>query len=335
MRRLWLKHSAALAPYSGLGLLEDLHIVMRTRDSQSSSDPMSLIGGHRTVLLHESLDILNIRPDDVVVDATLGGAGHARAIAGLLGSKGTLIGIDADPDALMRAEEALKDAVCRVILVEGNFRDMESHLGKHGIRHISKALFDLGWSGYQLVAGRGFSFLSDEPLRMTYGAEALLTAEVIVNTWSEETLAQVIAAWGEERFSRQIAQAIVRARKERPLRTSRELADIIVRAVPTFYRRGRLHPATRTFQALRIAVNDEMNALNDGLRAAWNHLQPNGRLAVISFHSVEDRAVKHLMQEFVESGGERLTKSPIPSSREEIRANPRSRSAKLRCIRKN
>lgn len=298
---------------------------------------MSLIGGHRTVLLRESIENLSIKPDDVVVDGTLGGAGHAKEIVRLLGTKGVFLGIDADGDAILRAREALKDAVASVYLEQGNFRDLESHSGKHGITSISKALFDLGWSGFQLAAGRGFSFFQDEPLLMTYADSiepTTLTAEKIVNTWQESSIADVIYGWGEERYSRQIARGIVNARAKKVIQTSRELASIIEESVPYFYRRGKIHPATKTFQALRIAVNDEIGALKKGLSTAWKMLDSGGRLAVITFHSVEDREVKRLMLEWSKEDGERLTKSPIRPSEEEIKGNPRSRSAKLRVIRK-
>lgn len=311
---------------------------MRTRRHLSSSDPMSLAGGHRPVLLHECLDTLIIQPDDIVVDATLGGAGHAREIVKLLGTKGRFIGIDADSAAIERARFALKDAVAPVHLIQGNFNNVELYLGKHGIPQITKALFDLGWSGYQLTAGRGFSFLQDEPLLMTYidhPNEETLTAATIVNTWKEESIADVIYGWGEERYSRQIARGIVAARSKNPIRTSKELADIIRASVPAFYRKGKLHPATKTFQALRIAVNDEMGALKKGLTGAFAHLAPGGRLAVITFHSVEDREVKHMMLDWVANGNaERITKKPITPSETELVENPRSRSAKLRVVQK-
>lgn len=299
---------------------------------------MSLIGGHRSVLLHEVIETLAIRPDDIVVDATLGGAGHAKAIAQLLGTKGAFIGIDADAAAIERAREALKDVVTPTHLIQGNFKNVESYLGKHGIPSITKALFDLGWSGYQLTSGRGFSFLQDEPLLMTYEdtpGESTLTAATIVNTWKQESLADVIFGWGEERYSRQIAKAIVETRGRNPIETSKQLAEIIRSAVPAFYRNGRLHPATKTFQALRIAVNDEMGALKEGITGAWNMLSPGGRLAVITFHSIEDREVKRMMLAWAQAGaGERITKSPIRPGDEEAKANPRSRSAKLRVLQK-
>ena len=314
---------------------------------------MSLIGpkhtkrvsgteGHRPVLLHEVVEQLSLRPDDIVLDGTLGGAGHAEAIAHQLGTKGVFIGIDADHAAIERAKAMLTKSVASVHLIEGNFRNVGSYLWKHGIPHITKALFDLGWSGYQLTAGRGFSFLQDDPLLMTYtehpNAETL-TARTIVNLWKEESIADVVYGWGEERYSRQIARGIVEARKKKPIETSRELGEIIRSSVPAFYRKGsasrRMHPATKTFQALRIAVNDEMGALKEGLTNAFQKLAPGGRLAVITFHSVEDREVKRMFLEWARLGNaERITKSPITPSREEVKANPRSRSAKLRVVQK-
>lgn len=299
---------------------------------------MPLQKGHRPVLLHESLETLDIQADDVVLDGTLGGAGHASEMVAKLGAKGTFIGIDADADAIKRAEERLKGAEANVILIEGNFRKLESYLGKHVIPHLDKAFFDLGWSSYQLDVGRGFSFLADEPLYMTFSrdvGENTLTAGTIVNEWQESSIADILYGWGEEKFSRQIAKAIVEARKEKEIATSNELANIIRSAVPAFYRKGRLHPATKTFQALRIATNDEMGALTEGLQAAWKLLNSGGRLAVLSFHSVEDREVKKLMREWEDQGGgKRVLKKPVQASREDKKENPRARSAKLRCMEK-
>lgn len=299
---------------------------------------MSLIGGHRPVLLQEVIESLQIRPDDIVLDGTLGGAGHAKEIVHKLGTKGVFIGIDADAAAITRAKEALRDSVAQVNLVEGNFRDAGRHLDNLGIPHLTKALFDLGWSGYQLTAGRGFSFLQDEPLLMTYEedpSEHALTAKLIVNTWKEESLADVIYGWGEERYARQIARGIVTARTTKEITTSKELASIIRESVPAFYRRGKLHPATKTFQALRIAVNDEMGAIKYGLSSAFQKLAPGGRMAVITFHSVEDREVKRMFLGWSENGNAlRITKSPLKPSAEELKANPRARSAKLRVLQK-
>ena len=322
---------------------------MRTRRQQTSSDPVQQpqhrsplnvehSTGHTPVLLHESLELLRIQSEDVVLDATLGGAGHARAIVDRLGEKGTFIGVDADMEAVARSREMLKGARAKVILIEGNFRDVESYLGKHGIPYLTKALFDLGWSIDQLSAGRGFSFLSDEPLLMTFSGTIrgdTLTAGKIVNTWEEESIADILYGWGEEKFSRRIARAIVEARRQKEIRTSKELGAIVQAAVPAFYRRGRIHPATKTFQALRIAVNDEIGALKQGMQSAWKSLRPRGRLACIAFHSVEDRVIKQTMREWSHSGqGVLVTKKPIRPTRGEILGNPRSRSAKLRCIRK-
>ncbi|MDP3965647.1 MAG: 16S rRNA (cytosine(1402)-N(4))-methyltransferase RsmH [bacterium] len=295
--------------------------------------------GHVPVLLHEAIENLCIQSGDTVVDATLGGAGHARAIAQKLGVKGILIGFDLDGSAIERTKKALEKFTKPAIhLVNANFRNLSSELAKLNIKQIDKALFDLGWSGYQLEARRGFSFLKDEPLLMTYSGsatESTLTAATIVNEWAEESIADVIFGWGEERYSRRIAKRIVEARTKAPIRTSLQLAEIIRGAVPPAYRHGRIHPATRTFQALRIAVNDELGALKEGLMGAWANLAQGGRIAVITFHSIEDREVKQLFLAWEKNGdGKRITRSPIRSGREELSENPRSRSAKLRVIEK-
>lgn len=280
-----------------------------------------------------------MQPTDTVVDATLGGAGHARELTARLSAKGRFIGFDLDADAIERAREALRGASCAVELVQGNFRDIAGELAARGVHSLDKALFDLGWSSYQLGAGRGFSFLSDEPLRMTYAKDpgpAILTAERIVNEWGESSLADVFYGWGGERYSRRIARAIVERRARKPFTTARELADVVKAAVPAAYRYGRLHPATKVFQALRIAVNDEMGALESGIRGAWSILAPRGRIAVITFHSIEDRFVKNTFAEWEKRGeGKRLFKKPLPPGREEISRNPRARSAKLRVIEKS
>lgn len=315
---------------------------MRTRRFTSSSDPVSSDGDHKSsqvhhsVLLHEAIELLAIKPTDVVMDATLGGAGHARAIADKLSSKGTLIGFDLDADAIERAEAALAGAQPEVHIINANFRDCAAEITKRGLPHPTKALFDLGWSSYQLQVGRGFSFTSDEPLLMTYTKnpdDETLTAAQIVNEWEEESIADVLYGWGEEKYSRRIAHAIVERRTQKPFETSRDLADTIRAAVPPIYRFGRIHPATRTFQALRIAVNDEMGALYDGLAKVWGSMRFGGRIAVISFHSIEDRIVKQVFLEWEKEGmGQRITKSPVIPNEEETSSNPRARSAKLRVI---
>lgn len=309
---------------------------MRTRRIHSSSDSMTS-EGHRTVLLHEAIELLDIQPTDTVVDATLGGVGHSKEISTRLDSHGTLIGFDLDPHAIERAQHALKEAKHRTILVEDNFRNLEEALRARSVTSISKALFDLGWSGYQLSDGRGFSFLSDEALLMTYHTRTGdLTAHTIVNEWEESSLADVIYGWGEERYARRIAHGIVEARAHKPIATARELAEVVRHAVPHAYARGRIHPATKTFQALRIAVNDELGALEEGMRAAVNLLAPGGRIAIITFHSLEDRIVKHYFTHLEHMGSfHRIAKKPIAPSEEELQANPRARSAKLRVIEKN
>lgn len=329
---------------------------MRTRRSQSSSNPMPspsgarTSDGHRTVLLHEAVEYLSLKKDDVVVDGTLGGAGHALAIVKQLGVGGTLIGVDADIDAVSRARDVLADAHApgergspvpltgdgpTVILINDNFRNIAAALRSVGVTAIDKVLFDLGWSQFQLSAGRGFSFQSDEPLSMTYSKTQSLTAETIINDWAEESIRDVLFGFGEERYARRIAERIARERSEKRISTARELAEIIRAAVPAAYRHGKIHPATKSFQALRIAVNDEFGALRAGMDAAWALLRPNGRLAIISFHSSEDRIVKHRFAEWAHEGqGTLVTRRPITPSEREVHDNPRSRSAKLRVIEK-
>ncbi|MBI2030043.1 16S rRNA (cytosine(1402)-N(4))-methyltransferase RsmH [Candidatus Kaiserbacteria bacterium] len=311
---------------------------MRNRLVYSSSDPVPSPSGHQSVLLHEAIRELEIRPDDTVIDATLGGAGHARAIAEALESSGILIGFDLDQAAIARAQRALADAKPQIHLIRSNFRNLANELAAREISSVDKALFDLGWSGYQLAAGRGFSFLSDEPLLMTYVQEITpetLTAREIVNEWEEESLIDIISGWGEERYARRIASMIVNRRSTKPFETARDLADEIKACVPSVYRYGRIHPATKTFQALRIAVNDELGALQEGLASAWKILSPGGRIAVITFHSIEDRIVKQLFVQWEkEEGGKRITKKPLTPSDEELSHNPRARSAKLRVIEK-
>lgn len=326
---------------------------MRTRRSaSSSSDPVpsrhahffdtnATNGkrvGHRSVLLHESVNALELRPDNIVVDATLGGGGHAKGIVERLGVRGVFIGIDADAEAVERVRTLLNDPPCTIHLAVANFRTLTEVLHNCGTSVINSAFFDLGWSGYQIAAGRGFSFLADEPLLMTYAKDVTpetLTAEKIVNEWAETSIADVLFGWGEERFAKRIAKGIIEYRSRKRITRSNELADIVRGSVPNAYRRGRLHPATKTFQALRIAVNDELGALKEGLRSAWKALTSGGRIAVITFHSIEDREVKYLFLEWERMGeGTRITRSPIKPGKEELLENPRARSAKLRVIQK-
>lgn len=306
--------------------------------------------GHRTVLLHEAVEQLSLKRNDVVVDGTLGGAGHALAILKQLGEGGTLIGVDADIDAVSRARDVLADAHApgdhgspvpltgdgpTVLLVNDNFRNLKNALKSVQVTEVDKVLFDLGWSQFQLSAGRGFSFQSDEPLSMTYAKTQTLTAETIVNDWAEESIRDILFGFGEERYARRIAERIVRERADKRITTARQLAEIIRAAVPAVYRHGKTNPATKSFQALRIAVNDEFGALRDGMTAAWSLLRSGGRLAIISFHSSEDRIVKHRFAEWAHEGaGKLVTRRPITPSEREVQENPRSRSAKLRVIEK-
>ena len=313
-------------------------MVMRTRSFRSSGNPVSSSDGHRAVLLQEVIDNLSIEAKDVVVDATLGGAGHAKALSEQLSATGVFVGIDADTAAVERAKTALKGTRPLAHLLIGNFRNIKPLLESVGVMHIDKTLFDLGWSGYQLSADRGFSFQKDEPLLMTYDAHPMsgaLTAQTIVNEWEEDSIADILWGWGEERYARRIAKAIVLRRFLRPFKTSKELADVVVYAVPKGGK-SRIHPATKTFQALRIAVNDELGALDEGLRGAWALMGSGARMAIISFHSIEDRAVKRLLEEWEATGeGKRLKRSVIKPTDEEVKENPRARSAKLRVIQKN
>jgi len=294
---------------------------------------------HKPVLLQETIDGLDIKEGDTVVDGTLGAGGHSKVISQKLGKKGILIGIDQDSTALDRARENLKDCKTKTFFIQENFRNLSTVLADLKIERVNKILLDIGFSSIQVDdSGRGLSFQKDEPLLMTLIAdpkESDLTAEEIVNTWDEENIADVLYGFGGERFSRRIAHGIVEARGEGRIKTTAQLVEIILRSVPAIYKKGRIHPATRTFQALRIAVNDELGALKEGLTDGLEALAPNGRLAVITFHSLEDRIAKRFFKEKEKEGTLTiLTKKPIAPSREETIKNPRARSAKLRIIQK-
>lgn len=292
--------------------------------------------GHQSVLMDEAIEQLSLQSDDVVVDATIGGAGHFSALLSRLGKEGVLVGIDADEEAVRRGEEAASGARARVYVAHDNFRNLGRVLDSFHITKVDKVLFDLGWSSYHLSSGRGFSFQSDEPLHMTYGTpKAGKTAADIVNLASEEALADMLCALGEERFARSIARSIVEARSVSPITTTQELVSAVRGGTPLWYQRRRIHPATKTFQALRIAVNDELGALREGLGTAIERLNDGGRIAVISFHSIEDRIVKMMLKEKAQDGtGTLITKKPVVPTRTELLANPRARSAKLRVFQK-
>lgn len=289
---------------------------------------------HDSVLMKEVLEALEVQPSDTVVDATLGGAGHFKALLEALGEGGVLVGIDADAMAVERGREAyaLDRRPHRPLahLINDNFRNLSHILERLDVAPVDKILFDLGWSGYQIASPRGFSFQEDEPLLMSYG-EGGETAADIVNSSSEAELADIIFQYGEERFSRRIAHAIVLRRGKERILTTGALVEAILEGTPHWYQKQKTHPATKTFQALRIAVNDEIGALREGLTAALSSLAPGGKVAVISFHSIEDRVVKHLLRDAAESGLGTLTpKKAITPTRSEILKNRRARSAKLR-----
>jgi len=294
---------------------------------------------HVPVLLEEVLHWLDPQSGDVVIDCTFGSGGHSCALCKAVGVTGSVIGIDADRDALERARGNSCFKHCSFTPIHGNFRHVAELLAQGNIKHVDRFLFDLGLSSNQLDAsGRGFSFMRDEPLSMTLsdqpGTEEL-TAYDVVNTWSEESLADIIYGFSDERFARRIAAHIVSERINASIERTTQLAEIVMGAIPARMRRGRIHPATRTFQAIRMAVNDEVGALRQALPSAWHMLSPKGRLAVISFHSLEDRIVKEYFKEWAKSGvGRLLVKKPIVPAPVEITDNPRSRSAKLRIIEK-
>lgn len=286
---------------------------------------------HVPVLLKEVLEGLDLQKGEVVLDGTVGNAGHAREMLKMVGKEGQVIGLDQDKEILQRIKPEKN-----LILINENFRNLDRALESLKIEYVNKILFDLGINSDQIEAsGRGFTFLKDEPLLMNMSGGGL-TAREIINRWTEKEIADIIYKYGEERLSRRIARGIAERRKIRPIETTLDLVEIIRLAVPAAYRNNRrLHCATRTFQALRIAVNDELGALEDGLLKAWQALAGGGRLAVISFHSLEDRIVKNYFREKKATGeGKILTKKPIVPGEAEERENPRSRSAKLRVIEK-
>lgn len=293
---------------------------------------------HITVLQNEAITALSLKPDSIVVDATFGGGGHAKLICEQLGPKGIYIGIDADQTAFAGNSLLAQKNGPTVHLVHDNFANLTNILDSLGIKKVDAILADLGWRTDQFTdGGKGFSFSADEPLLMTYGApeQYQFTAYDIVNSWDEENIADVLYGYAEERYSRRIARAIVLARESGEIKTASELAALIESAVPVFYKKGRIHAATKTFQAIRIAVNDELGKLEQFITAALDSLRPNGVLAIISFHSLEDRVVKLRFREYAQSDDfTLLTKKPIAATREELLINPRARSAKLRVIKR-
>jgi 16S rRNA (cytosine1402-N4)-methyltransferase len=302
---------------------------------------------HKPVLLKEILEFLGPEPGGVYVDCTLGGGGHSRAILERIQPTGRLVGIDQDQDSIDFVRQSLGEVSGQVDLVRGNFSELGDILERLGIDGVDGILFDLGVSSHQLdVAERGFSFAQDAPLDMRMSQENPITAADLVNKLPEKELADIIWIHSDERFSRRIARAIVAARTECPIATTRQLAEIVRLAIPPAARPKDIHPATRTFQALRIEVNAEMPSLDEGLLQAAEALKMGGRMCVISYHSLEDRKTKQFYRQMsgqcvcppglpVCACGAReilktLTRKPVTPSPEEIDENPRARSAKLR-----
>ncbi|WP_163858206.1 16S rRNA (cytosine(1402)-N(4))-methyltransferase RsmH [Paenibacillus elgii] len=312
---------------------------------------------HVTVLKQEAVEGLHIQPDGVYVDCTLGGAGHSFEMASRLGPEGLLIAFDQDDAALANARERLAPVMDRVKLVRSNFRYLERELAqvpralRDGRPQVDGILFDLGVSSPQLdEADRGFSYNHDAELDMRMDRTAPLTARDIVNEWSEQEIAKILFEYGEEKFSRRIAATIAAARAKAPIETTGQLVDLIKESIPAAARRSGPHPAKRSFQALRIAVNDELGAFEDALEQTIRCLAPEGRAAVITFHSLEDRICKQTFAKYVAkctcppdfpmcvcgSAGivKLVNRKPIEAGAEELEANPRARSAKLRIAEK-
>ena len=291
-------------------------------------------GSHVSVMVKEALTLLDLHKGQLVVDATLGMGGHSEALLKAADIK--LIALDADASATRSGEERLKRFGKRVAIINANFGDLEKVLTHEGVEHIDKIIFDLGWNREQLASGRGFSFLRDEPLLMSYGEKPAsgFTAADILNTWEEKVIADVLFGYGEERYARRIAKAIIARRDIKPFETTFELVEVIRDAVPAHYRHGRLHVATKSFQALRIAVNDELGAIEKGMRGAWKMLSPGGRAVIISFHSIEDRLIKKTFAALAKKDGRLLVKKPLVPTQSEIMNNPSARSAKMRAIEK-
>jgi 16S rRNA (cytosine1402-N4)-methyltransferase len=306
---------------------------------------------HETVLREEAVHGLCIKSDGIYVDCTLGGGGHSQLIAEQLSPSGTLIGLDQDKQALDHAKNKLKEHSCNLHLINTNFRHVREVVNELGYEKVDGLLFDLGVSSPQLDQGeRGFSYHQEAPLDMRMNQSQELSAFHVVNEWPEEELSRILFEYGEEKFSRRIAREIVRTRKKAPIRTTLELVDVIKQAIPAPARRKGPHPARRSFQAIRIAVNDELNAFQEALKEGVKLLRPEGRISVITFHSLEDRICKQFFKE--QSRGcicppdfpvctcgrkpelKMITKKPVLPSPEEIERNQRARSAKLRVAEK-
>ncbi len=289
---------------------------------------------HKSVLLKETIEALNLHEDSVIIDATFGGGGHSIEILEKYPNL-KIIALDQDGTVWSKAQSKLKGKEKRIRFININFRDID----KIDVDKVDGIMFDLGLSSDQLEnGGRGFSFMKDEPLLMSMKSEVSkddTTAYDIVNNWSEENIAKIIYGYGEERYSRRIAHAICEARERTEIKTTFELVRIIEGCVPKDFRKSKIHRATKTFQALRIAVNDELHTLELGLQNGFDKLKKDGRMAVISFHSLEDRIVKRYFKKLEQEGSAILiNKKPITPKEEEIKNNNRARSSKLRILEK-
>lgn len=306
---------------------------------------------HKSVLLKESIDFLKLKPGAVVVDATLGGGGHGRTILEKIGEDGKLIAIDVDENTIENFRKYLKPEVGNIILAKGNFSDIKNILGGMNVLAVDGILADLGYSSAQMEDGSyGLSFSKDAELDMRLDKSLQLTAKEIVNKYSEKNLERILRDYGEEKFAKNIVKKIIECRKTKPIEKTAELAEIIKNAVPEKYKRAKIHPATKAFQALRIEVNQELENLKKFIPQAIEALNPKGRLAIISFHSLEDRIVKNIFRENARGcicppdfpqcrcGNKPkvkiITKNPVTPDPGEIKENPRSRSAKLRVCEK-
>ena len=302
---------------------------------------------HKSVLLNETIDGLNIKPDGIYVDGTLGGGGHAYEVCRRLGEKGSIVGIDQDAAAIEAASARLKDFGEKVTIVRSNYCDMKSKLHELGIDKVDGIVLDLGVSSYQLdTAERGFSYREDAPLDMRMDTRQKMTARDIINDYTEADLYRVIRDYGEDKFAKNIAKHIVQARAVKPVETTAELSEIIRASIPMKFQKKSGHPAKRTFQAIRIELNRELDVLRDSLDDMIDLLNPGGRLCIITFHSLEDRIVKSAFRKNEnpctcppdfpvcvcgkKSKGSIITKKPILPSEEELEYNSRSKSAKLR-----
>ena len=302
---------------------------------------------HTSVLLHETVDGLNVRPDGIYVDATLGGGGHAFEVCSKLDNKGKFVGIDQDAAAIEAASERLKDFGEKVTIIRSNYCDMKSRLQEIGVDKVDGIVLDLGVSSYQLdTAERGFSYRVDAPLDMRMDRRQAMTARDIVNDYSEMDLFRIIRDYGEDKFAKNIAKHIVMEREKGPIETTGQLIEIIKRAIPMKFQKTSGHPAKRTFQAIRIELNRELEVLRDSLDDMIELLNEDGRICIITFHSLEDRIVKSAFKKNEDpcvcpshfpvcvcgnvSKGKVITRKPILPSEEELEENSRSKSAKLR-----